>query len=207
MTSRRRDDEETDVYTVVTPPPPPPVAVRPEIYPAPALAPELPPAEFAVSPPAYPAYRRPAHSTVARVVFAGVVLLVFGATEALAGSAGAIMAGSLRRLIDQALRGQGIRIESGAVLSVVIGIFVVLLVVGILHIVASLGVLSHRNWGRVLGLLLSLVGTLLGAYLVVRVLQGESPRVGSLLAPLSVLIPYLVCLAALISPGDHFRRR
>ena len=203
MTSRRRDDEETDVYTVVTPPP---VAVQPELYPAPDLAPGPPPPEFAAPPNVYPAYRRPAYSTVGRVVFAGVVLLVFGAGQALAGSAGAVMAGSLRRLIDQTLRAQGIRIESGAVLSVVIGIFVVLLVLGILHVVASVGVLSHRNWGRVLGVLLSLAGTLVGVYLVVRVLQGDSPRVGSLLAPLSVLIPYLVCLAALISPGDHFRR-
>jgi formate-dependent nitrite reductase membrane component NrfD len=159
-------------------------------------------------PPLYTPYRQPFPPTVGRVVFAGVVLLIFGVAGTVAGIAGAIFASALRRLFDQALRDQGIRVEQGALINVVAGFFVVLLLLGVLHIVAASGVLSHGNWGRVLGILLCGLGVALSALLLVR--AGLAPPASAprgVVAALALLLPYGVSLISLLFAGAHFGQR
>lgn len=158
-------------------------------------------------PPLYPVARQQFVVTVARVVFGAVVLLVFGAVEALGGTVGAVFAGSLRRIFDQALRGEGVRIEQGSLLSVVTGFFIVLLLLGVLHLAAAIGMLAHRTWGRFLGFLLATLGTASAGLLLVRAIEPHAGRQMSVIAVLAVLLPYLVTLLALLFPGGHFRQR
>lgn len=223
-----RADDETSVLPIVAvpaaprpaptaaaPPPPLPPAPAPA-PPAPAPAPPVapgfqPPGQAylppAVMPPLYQPYRQPFPPAVGRVVFAGVVLLMFGVAGTVSGTTGAIFANALRRLFDQALRDQGIRIEQGALINVVTGFFVVLLLLGVLHIVAASGVLSHRSWGRVLGILLCGLGVVSSALLLLRVGQapGGAPR--GVLAALALLLPYGVSLLSLLFAGAHFGQR
>jgi hypothetical protein len=55
-----------------------------------------------------------------------------------------------------------------------------------------------------LGLLLSLTGTVVAAWLLYRILPVSEGR--ELVVPLLVLVPYAICLLGLIFPRDHFRR-
>jgi hypothetical protein len=158
-------------------------------------------------PPLYPVAPQRIQVTVGRVVFAAVVLLVFGAVEALGGTLGAVFAGSMRRVFDQALRGEGVRIEPTAVVSVVTGFFVVMLLLGVLHVAAAIGVLVHRTWGRVLGAMLAALGTTSAAFLLVRVIEPHAGRVSGVVAVLAVLVPYVITLLALLFAGDHFRQQ
>lgn len=209
-------DDETTVYPVVVAPsppikPPPPIEAAPPVEPPLVAGPGVP-VQFLprAMPPLYPVAPQPAPQrvpvTVGRVVFAAVVLLVFGAVEAFGGTLGAVFAGSLRRVFDQALRGEGVRIEPTAVLSVVTGFFVVLLLLGVLHVAAAIGVLAHRTWGRVLGVLLATLGAASSALLLLRAIEPHAGRVSSVVAVLAVLVPYLITLLALLFAGDHFRQ-
>jgi hypothetical protein len=212
MTDDRSDDETSVLPIVVapTPPRPAPIPAGPPAQPAPMPAVESPGQAYpppAVMPPLYQPYRQPFPPTVGRVVFAGVVLLVFGVAGTVAGTTGAIFANALRRLFDQVLRDQGIRIEQGALINIVTGFFVVLLLLGVLHIVAASGVLSHRNWGRVLGILLCLLGVALSALLLLRVGQGPAAAPRAAVAALALLLPYGVSLPSLLFAGAHFGQR
>jgi hypothetical protein len=198
---RRPDDEETSVYNVAEFPPVP-QAAPPVAQPA-----AVPPAAM---PPLQPVYRPLAvvPGTSGRVVLAGIVLMVFGIAEALGGAVGAVIANSLRRVFIDLLRNLGMRgvaDNAASVTSLLAGIFVTMLLLGILQIVASVGVLSHRSWGRWLGLLLSVVGIAIGAWLVYRVAQGATPRPSDYFAPVALQISYLITLLALLFPADHFR--
>jgi hypothetical protein len=211
-------DDETTVYPVVVPPRPPiepplvagpgvPVQFLPRAMP-PLVAGPGAPGQFLprAMPPLYPVSPQSVQVTVGRVVFAAVVLLVFGAVEAFGGTLGAVFAGSLRRVFDQALRGEGVRIEPTAVLSVVTGFFVVLLLLGVLHVAAAIGVLAHRTWGRVLGVMFATLGTASSALLLVRAIEPHAGRVSSVVAVLAVFVPYLITFLALLFAGDHFRQ-
>ena len=217
------DDEETSVFTVVpqstathhVPPP----SVMPPITPvagpiAPQAPPQYPPqyppvvpaiAPPAVMPPIYPAYRpAPApYGTSGRVVFAGLVLLVFGLIELVGGAVGAVAASSLRAVWNQLLKGEGIRVDGASLIGVLTLAFLILLLLGVLHVVAAGGVFGHKGWGRVLGVLLSLVGAVAGAWLLYRSLPINEGR--EIVAPLLVLVPYAIALLGLLFPRDHFR--
>jgi hypothetical protein len=226
------DDEETSVFTVVpqsaithhvAPP-----SVMPPITPvetpgapqaaaqigpqyAPQYAPQYPPTVPAVAPPAvmpplYPAYRPAAapYGTSGRAVFAGLVLLIFGLIELVGGAAGAVAASSLRAVWNQLLKGEGIRVDGASLIGVLTLAFLILLLLGVLHIVAAGGVFGHKRWGRVLGVLLSVAGTVAGAWLLYRSLPINDAR--ELVGLLLILVPYAISLLGLLFPRDHFRR-
>jgi hypothetical protein len=202
-------DNETSVYPVTVGP----VAASPFEHTGPVVAPppapsgaQIPPVSSPVYPPYAPvAYGRAPHGTAGRVVFAGVVLFVFGLGEALGGAVAAVAATTLRKLFDQLLRNAGLRIEAASVTSVLTGVFVTVLVLGIVHMMAAGGVFAHRGWGRWLGIVLGLIGTIVGVWLTYRVAAADG-RFASYVAPLAILIPYGLTLLALLFPGDHFRR-
>jgi len=222
------DDEETSVFTAVplstTTHHVAPPSVMPPIEPvgspispqtpaqyAPLYAPQYPPAAPvaappAVMPPLYPAYR-PAlapYGTSGRAVFAGLVLLIFGLFELVGGAAGAVAASSLRAALNRLLKSDGITVDGASLIGVLTLAFLIVLLLGLLHIVAAGGVFGHRRWGRVLGVLLSLAGTVVGAWLLFRSLPIGEGR--ELVAPLLVLVPYAIGLLGLLFSRDHFRR-
>jgi len=223
MTNRHTpDDEETSVYTVAQLPP---QAMRPVAPTSPAGPPAMPsvsqpmapismpqyppPAAMApptVVPPLYPAYRPAGYETSGRAALAAIVLIIFGLVEAIGATFGAIFASVLRRVFDQLLRDQNVRIEAASLTGLLTAIFLTMLLLGVLQIVAAGGVLGHRRWGRSLGILLSLAGTIAGAWLVYRVVVGDDARLATLTLPLLVLVPYLLSLLGLLFPGNHFRR-
>jgi hypothetical protein len=180
-----------------------PPAVPPSMpqYPPPtAMAPPT------AMPPLYPAFRPAGYETSGRAALAAIVLIVFGLSEAIGATFGAILASTLRRVFDQVLRDQGVRIESASLTGLLTATFLTMLLLGVLQLVAAGGVLGHRHWGRSLAILLSLAGTIGGAWLVYRVVVGDDARLATLTLPLLVLIPYLISLLGLLFPGNHFRR-
>lgn len=203
------DDEETSVYTVAQPERQP---VRPPAPTSTAGPPNMPPvsqpvmAPPTVMPPLYPAFRPAGYESSGRAALAAMILIIFGLAEAIAATFGAIFASTLRRAFDQLLRDQGTRIEAASLTGVLTAIFLTMLLLGVLQLLAAGGVLGHRRWGRSLGILLSLTGTILGAWLAYRVVVGDDARLTTLTLPLLVLIPYLISLLGLLFPGNHFRR-
>jgi len=141
------------------------------------------------------------------VVFAAVVLLLFGAVEATGGVLGAVFAAAVRKAFDVALRGADVRIDPAALPSVVAGTIVAFVLIGVLHIAAAAGILSHRNWGRVLGGLLCAIGIFVGGFLLSRAFDVRVVRAATVLGALGVLVPYSLSFLALVFAGDHFRPR
>ncbi len=157
-------------------------------------------------PPLYPAYRQPPYETSGRAGLAALILIVLGLSEAVIAVLGAIFASTLRRAFGQLLRDQGFTVDASSLTGALTAVFLTLLLLGVLQIIAAGGVLGHRRWGRWLGVLLSLIGTGAGGWLVYRVIVADQATVATLAAPLLVLIPYLVSLLGLLFPGRHFRR-
>src|SRR4029079_1860674 len=186
-------------------PPLTPVAAPP---PAPTAMPIYPPT-VGYGPPAaaagglYPTYRHPPLETSGRAGLARLILTVLGLSEAVIAVLGAIFASTLRRAFGQLLRDQGFTVDSSSLTGVLTGVFLTLLLFGVLQLIAAGGVLGHRRWGRWLGVLLSLIGTGAGGWLVYRVMAADQAAVATLALPLLVLIPYLVSLLRLLLPGRH----
>jgi len=99
--------------------------------------------------------------------------------------------------------------------SVILGIGIVALILGLLHILSSIGVFAHRGWGRFLGLLFGLLGVLLGILSVLGSSGGTqvmsdgtrvdlSRNMGPSIAFLAI---YLFVFIALLIGGKHFRRQ
>jgi len=215
------NDEETSVFPAVQPEPlapraPAPPSVMPPLTPVaapppvPTAMPVYPPTAGYVPPatvPAlYPAYRQPPSETSGRAGLAALILIVVGLSEAVIAVLGAIFASTLRRAFGQLLRDQGLTVDANSLTGVLTAVFLTLLLLGVLQLIAAGGVLGHRRWGRSLGVLLSLIGTAAGGWLVYRVIAADKATVATLAVPLLVLIPYLVSLLGLLFPGKHFRR-
>ncbi len=153
--------------------------------------------------------QQPPYGSSPLAILAAVVLLIFGAFLTLIGGVG-VLAGSL---LDDATMRQAreqlseinptIRVEDViALLGVVFGF---LLVLGILHLVSAIGVFLHRQWGRIIGILVAVLGTLLGVLMVTGAAQAGVRA--DLTLPLIIAIAYGFSLFALIAAGNHFRRR
>jgi hypothetical protein len=85
--------------------------------------------------------------------------------------------------------------------------YLIVVVVGLLHIAAGAFVWAHRAWARYLGLVLAAVGTLLGLYLLVSsLLPSDVNRPLAVELSLILLVPYAIALVGLIAGGAHFRR-
>ena len=160
----------------------------------------------ATVPPLYPAYRQPPYETSGRAGLAALILIVLGLSEAVIAVLGAIFASTLRRAFGQLLRDQGFTVDASSLTGALTAVFLTLLLLGVLQVIAAGGVLGHRRWGRWLGVLLSLIGTGAGAWLVYRVFAADQATLPTLAVPLLDSLSYLVSLLGLIFPGRHFRR-
>ena len=139
---------------------------------------------------------------------AAVILLIYGIPALIFGGLVTLVALSIGDEFTRQLRAQleaeGLAIDVGAMLRVVVVVFVIVLVLGLLHLVAAIGVFLHKSWGRLLGIVLGVLGVLLGVLSVVPALGvGES---GSLVFGVLLLLGYGLVVLGLLGGGSHFRR-
>jgi hypothetical protein len=145
------------------------------------------------------AERRP--STSVLVVVAGVFLLVAGflaiVTGALFGIVGGLVAG--REGVDGA--GTGVLSAAGGA-AVLYGIAAVAW--GVLEVFAAAAMLVHRGWGRVLGLVIGVIGlAFFGLSLASALTSGEP--LASMGVNLVLVAGYGVTVLALVMGGELFR--
>lgn len=209
---RRRDLEETDAYDVrmfpaprPMPPPPvmpvmPPAAAPPPAAGAPAHS--VPPTSPAIArrpapPPAWPAGWRPPYDTSALAVLSATTLLIFGIV-------GAVVLGFLLAIWDAVARlSLGTLVQVQTVESTRI-VLLTLLLVAIAQVVAAIGVFAHRGWARLLGIAISVPGTIVGTLLLIAATSRElliETWLGGLL-----LGGYGFSFFGLIAGNSHFRR-
>lgn len=92
------------------------------------------------------------------------------------------------------------RAEADAV-KVIIG---AVLVVALVQVIAGIGVLAHREWARIIGIVTAVLGTLVGALGVIGVIAEPDPP--ALVFALALLGGYALALFGLIAGAVQFRR-
>lgn len=171
-----------------------------------------PPAPTGPTPTTY--WSAPTYPTSAFVVMAATMLLIFGLLISLVGALGLVFGSVFADLMRTAASQMPIfGAPSDAALNdiqnVISIIFGVVLVVGILHLLAAIGVFAHKNWARALGVLLALLGSVAGALGVYGALwftSQDGPMTG-VAAVVVFLVAYAFTLLALLFGGSHFSRR
>jgi hypothetical protein len=151
-------------------------------------------------------------------ILAGLILLIYGVFLGLGGAGMVMLAGATEQVTD-VLRDAG---ASQAFIDAVQGTFtaggVILAFLGLLHLVGAVGIWAHRRWGRAIGVVLGLLGTILGIGAVISTLGptavGDTTIIGDFsnqqggLGGSAVwLVSYLVVLLAMFVGRRHFRRR
>jgi hypothetical protein len=149
------------------------------------------------------------YETSPLVIIGGVVLLIFGLLLMLVGGVGVAVSGAIDQLVTQIGPVPGMEdVPLRALRDILIVIFGVALVLGILHLISSVGVFLHKQWARIVGIILAVLGTLLGVLSVASAV-GTPDQAGSgdLVVALVMAIAYGFTLYALAAGGGHFRRR
>ncbi len=174
-------------------PPPPAGAPDPSAWPPPPAGATAPwPPAVATRPPSTPL-----------VVVAGIFLLVAGI---LTFGIGAIF-GLLGGLIAVAgSSGEGFELL-GPLGGVVAGLAFLVVFWGLLEVVAAIGMLIHRGWGRALGLIVGVAGALFAGLAVLANVTAPDAEAGGIGFSLLLLAGYGLTVLALVTGGEHFRRR
>jgi hypothetical protein len=151
----------------------------------------------------------PVYGNSTAVVVAAVVLMIFGALLTFAGAVALLGGGIIDPYLPATSQGDVIR-------SVIAAASLLVLVVGILQLASAIGILRHRSWARILGIVVSALLLALG---IVGLLGGlgatasapspgfasdASSAIGTSLVP---ILAYGFTLLALIFGGRHFAVR
>ncbi len=148
------------------------------------------------------------YSTSALVAVAGLLFAVFGIVAIVAGVWLLGQADELRQFIQRtSINFFGSRLEQDTLRSILSPMPGVLIVLGALEVVAGVGIFAHKNWGRALGILLSLLGIsvgIAGVSFALVLAPGASP---AMIAAMVVLLGSAFIVLALAAGGSHFRRR
>jgi hypothetical protein len=99
----------------------------------------------------------------------------------------------------------------------IVAVGALLLIVGIAHVIGSIGVFAHRRWGRAFGLVLGVLGILAGVGIILAAVGVESIDVGldvamegeegSVAGGLFVLVTYLLIFLGVLVGRGHFKRK
>jgi hypothetical protein len=164
------------------------------------------PATFPPTAPAWPpsADAHPARSTSLLVVAAAIFLLVLGILTF--GMGALLLLGAL--LAAGAGSVEGVPGDVAASLGgFVAGFALLVLAWAVLEIVASIGMLGHRRWGRLLGLAIGGLGlAFAGLSLLTAVGAGDAGDGPSIGFNLILVAGYGLTVLALATAGEHFRR-
>jgi hypothetical protein len=77
---------------------------------------------------------------------------------------------------------------------------------GLLEVIASIGMFIHRGWGRVLGLIVAVVGALFTGLGLVASLGAADQTAGGIGVSLVLFAGYAFTVLALVVGAEHFRR-
>ena len=158
---------------------------------------------------AAPAYQqpywqaKPVYGSSTLVNIAGVVLLILGALFTVGGllfvlvaMAGSAFIGSIDPTWE----------ELGSAAAVVVAVMAfIILAIGITELVTSIGLFVHKSWARWTGVVISVIGILLGLFMVMAAY--EPPADGGLAAfALVWTAAHAFTAAALAAGGEHFER-
>ncbi len=186
--------------------PPPPVTAQPaqQAWPPPPATAQ--PAQQAWPPPpaaAYPGAVTAGPTTSVLVVLAGIFLLIVGILTFGFGS----LFGLLGGLFAAASTSDSELAVFGPVGSFIAGLAFVVVFWGILEIVASIGMFLHRGWGRAIGLVVGVVGLIFGVLALLGSVSSSDATTGGIGFSLVFLAGYGLTVLALVTGGEHFRRR
>jgi hypothetical protein len=140
--------------------------------------------------------------------FAGLLLLLFGI--------GVIALGVLTigqgSEIDRFIRNNqiaifGSQISRDTLRSVLAPSPGILIFLGVLQLVAGVGVMAHRSWGRWLGALMALIGLVVSIFAVSIAFALAGGFTLPVIIGVVLLVGYALILLALVAGGGHFRRR
>ena len=135
-------------------------------------------------------------------VIAGVILLVVGVLMTLVGLllllVGAAGAAFLAE-IDPS-----IATEADAIATLLVATAAILLVMGIVEIIGSIGIFVHKGWARWLGVVAGTIGLVLGFLVLISSFLPPANS-GDLILSLIWLAANGFIVAALAAAGEHFR--
>ena len=211
-----RDLEDTDVYDVGKFPAPQPAPAPPRAPQSSPAAPIAGPPAAGPAPPAAPVapvaggemrwqqqqyrpmpYGQAPYDTSGLAILSATLLLVFGIVGALLfGLLVAIWEGLARLSLGTIVRLE--TVESTRI------VMIALLIVALAQVVAAIGVFAHRGWARLVGLAISVPGTVVGTLLLIAALA-RGLTLETWLAAV-VLGAYGFSFFGLIAGNSHFRR-
>jgi len=123
-------------------------------------------------------------------------MTLFGLLLLLLGAAGA----TFIEEIDPSLAGEG-----DAIAAVIVGAAAILLVIGILEMIASIGVFVHKGWARWVGIVVGTIGLVLGFLVLIGSFLPPGGNSGDLVFSLLWLGAHGFVVAALAAAGEHFQ--
>jgi hypothetical protein len=192
--------------------PPPPAGQSPAAWPPPPAGQSpaaWPPPPAGQSPAAWPPAAAYAGATTAGpstsvlVVLAGIFLLIVGILTFGFGTLFGLL-GGLVAAVGTSESGFEV---FGPIGSLVAGLAFVVVLWGLLEIVASIGMFIHRGWGRALGLIVGVAGALFGVLALLGSFSASDASGGGIGFSLVLLAGYGLTVLALVTGGEHFRRR
>jgi uncharacterized membrane protein (DUF2068 family) len=150
-----------------------------------------------------------AYKSSALAILAGVWLLLVGLLTTLLGVVILLIGNATNRLQDF-----GVSLtpsEADAVRAVLGGVAVFVLICGILMLVSAIGIWAHKSWGRIIGIIFSVLGVLFG----LAALSGgnrtttltDGQIADATTFGLALLVLWGLCLLFLIISGGHFHRQ
>jgi hypothetical protein len=148
------------------------------------------------------------HGTSVLAIIAGIALLLYGLLTML-GGAGLLLVGSfVNDLVNQANADVSL---AKAIRDAIAVVAVVILIYGLVEVLAAIGIWAHKGWGRALGIIYGVLGTLVGLAAIggarsVTTVNGTSTS-GGIGVALFILVPYAFVLVAMIIGGGQFRRK
>lgn len=169
--------------------------------------PQPPPAQYWGQPGGVGEYR---HGSSVLAIIAGIPLLLYGLLITLGGAGLLVVRSLVDNLVDQAGAEADV---AKAIRDAIVVVAVIILICGILQILAAIGIWAHKGWGRALGILWGILGTLFGlaafggARTTVTLNGNTTSGEGGIAVALFILVPYAFVLVAMIIGGGHFRRK
>ena len=146
-----------------------------------------------------------ARGTSGLAVFAALLLFALGLVVVLAGIWTLTQGAELGRFIrenDVAVFGR--QVDRDTLRTVLSLLPAILILLGVLHLLASVGVFGHRAWGRWLGVLMAVLGLVMGIFGVSAGLAFGGVSLTTIVA-IVLVVAYAYVVLALATGGRHFQ--
>lgn len=138
-------------------------------------------------------------------VIAATVLLLLGALVTLVALFMLVFGAVGAEFMEDVAFETGMPGGGAALATVIVVISVFALVLGILHMVSAIGVFTHKEWARWLGVALAALGLALGGLLALASIGDPTADAGSWIIVLVWLTAYVAALFGLIAGGEQFQ--